>query len=104
MQNLLKLVFLLKIQKLCFKAAIEASFAKVNQVVTKYLPKQDNVDVPLISTVDIDTYVNAVLAKYDAADADGKMQLIMTQKWIATFGSSVDQYTDYRRTGFSCCF
>jgi len=87
-----------------FKSAMEASFAKVNQVVTKYLPKQDNTDVPLISGDDIATYVDAVMAKYDAADAEGKMQLIMTQKWVATFGSSLDQYTDYRRTGYPVIF
>lgn len=87
-----------------FKLAMEASFAKVNQVVTKYLPKQDNVDVPLILDADVTAYVDAVLAKYDVADSDGQMQLIMTQKWIATFGSSVDQYSDYRRTGYPALF
>jgi len=90
--------------KAMFTAAMNASFAKVNQVVTKYLPKQDNTDVPLIKDADVKTYVDAVLAKYDAADADGKMQLIMTQKWIATFGNAVDQYSDYRRTGYPVLF
>lgn len=80
--------------------AIDASFAKVNQVVSTYLPKQGNNDVPLISDADRDTYRDAVLAKYDAANANGKMQIIMTQKWIATFGNNVDQYADYRRTGY----
>jgi hypothetical protein len=28
------------------------------------------------------------------------IEIIMTQKWISSFGSAVDQYTDYRRTGF----
>ena len=83
-----------------FESAMNASFAKLNQVITKYLPKQDNVDVPLVSDTDISDHVDAVLAKYDAADNNGKMQLIMTQKWIATFGNAVDQYSDYRRTGF----
>jgi hypothetical protein len=83
-----------------FEAAMRASFAKVNQVVEDYLPSQDNDNVPVISDADIDTYVNAVLLRYDAADSDGQLQLIMTQKWIATFGNSVDQYSDYRRTGY----
>ena len=87
-----------------FEQAMSASFAKVNQVVTKYLPKQDNVDVPLIAEDVIGTYVDAILALYDAADDAGKMQLIMTQKWIATFGNSVDQYADYRRTGYPVLF
>ena len=28
----------------------------------------------------------------------------MTQKWISSFGSAVDAYTDYRRTGFPVMF
>ena len=28
----------------------------------------------------------------------------MTQKWLASVGSSVDQYTDYRRTGYPVLF
>jgi hypothetical protein len=28
----------------------------------------------------------------------------MTQKWLSSFGSAVDQYTDYRRTGYPLMF
>ena len=28
----------------------------------------------------------------------------MTQKWLQSIGSSVDQYTDYRRTGYPVLF
>jgi hypothetical protein len=28
----------------------------------------------------------------------------MTEKWIASFGFSLDAYTDYRRTGFPIMF
>ncbi len=28
----------------------------------------------------------------------------MTQKWLSSVGSSVDQYTDYRRTGYPVLF
>jgi hypothetical protein len=28
----------------------------------------------------------------------------MTQKWISSFGSAVDAYTDYRRTGYPILF
>ncbi len=28
----------------------------------------------------------------------------MTQKWISSFGSYIDQYTDYRRTGYPVLF
>ena len=28
----------------------------------------------------------------------------MTEKWLSSIGSSVDQYTDYRRTGYPVLF
>jgi endonuclease V-like protein UPF0215 family len=40
------------------------------------------------------------LANYDAASAAGKLDIIMTQKWIAGFGFGIDVYTVYRRTGY----
>ncbi len=79
--------------------AVQASFNKVNSIATSFNAK--NQDAPgAISQEDIDTYIAAVLAEYDAGDDDRQLEIIMTQKWIATFGYSVDQYTDYRRTGF----
>jgi hypothetical protein len=40
---------------------------------------------------------------YDANQGKA-LQIIMTQKWISSFGTSVDAYTDYRRTGFPIIF
>jgi hypothetical protein len=76
-----------------FSSAMLASFAKVNAIASA-------AGVPTISNVSRDAYINAVLAKYDAADANGKLELILTEKWIASFGFSLDSYTDYRRTGY----
>jgi hypothetical protein len=76
-----------------FKSAMEASFDEVNE-----LAPND------ISTTSRDNYVNAVLALYDVASATGKLELVLTEKWIASFGFSVDSYTDYRRTGFPLMF
>jgi hypothetical protein len=76
-----------------FEAAIRASFAEVNEL------------APIDITSDaIDAYVSAVLEKYDAASNQKKLELIITQKWIASFGFSVDSYTDYRRTGYPVMF
>jgi hypothetical protein len=44
------------------------------------------------------------MALYDAGTAQEKLEHIMTQKWIASFGFSVDAYTDYRRTGYPILF
>jgi hypothetical protein len=73
--------------------AIWASFSKVNEIA-------GSVGSPLIAEDDIADYVDAVLADYDADDDTGKLEHIMTQKWIASFGWGADLYTDYRRTGF----
>ncbi len=76
-----------------FEDAMRASFEKVNDIAS-------GASAPAISDGDIDDYVDAVMAKYDAADDNGKLELIMTEKWIASFGFAMDAYTDYRRTGF----
>jgi hypothetical protein len=76
-----------------FEDAMKASFAKVNSIA-------NDAGAPVIPTASINTYVAAVLAKYDAASSTGKLELILTEKWIASFGFSIDAYTDYRRTGF----
>lgn len=74
--------------------AIDQSFAKVNEVASA-------AGSPLISTAARDTYRDAVIAVYDAATTDEeRLQVIMTQKWIASYGYAVDAFTDFRRTGF----
>ena len=80
------------------KEAINASIAHVNSVAAKQS------GVPMISNADRDDFVNAVLTKYDAANADRKMEIIMTQKWIANYFNPIDSYNDYRRTGYPIMF
>ncbi len=41
-----------------------------------------------------------MLADFDAGSATRKLEQIMTQKWIQSFGNGVDAFTDYRRTGY----
>jgi hypothetical protein len=76
-----------------FVDAMQASFDKVNEVAA-------NASVPSIPQSEIDNYMNSILALYDAADDEDKLEHILTQKWIASFGYSLDAYTDYRRTGY----
>jgi hypothetical protein len=80
--------------RMLLDSAIRTSFHEVNDLATSNP----------ISATDIDDYTNAVMAKYDVADAAGKLELIMTEKWIASFGFSVDAFTDYRRTGYPVMF
>ena len=76
-----------------FEEAVNASFSKVNQVAA-------SVDVPEMDEADVADYIGEVMAAYDTADTAGKLEHIITQKWIASFGTGFDLYTDYRRTGF----
>jgi hypothetical protein len=51
-------------------------------------------------TTEVQAYITKVLAEFDAGSASKKLEVIMTQKWIQSFGNGVDAYTDYRRTGY----
>lgn len=46
-----------------------------------------------------DNYVDDVLALYDAADNDGKLDLIVKEQLIAAYGNGIAAYNLYRRTG-----
>ena len=76
-----------------FKLAMEESFAEVNRIAT-------TAGVATISKASIDEYVGKILALYQAANDARKLELIMTQKWIANFGFSIEAYNDIRRTGY----
>ncbi len=76
-----------------FEEAMRASFDKVDEIAA-------DAGAPALVEDDVEAYIANVLERYDAADDDGKLEHIMTQKWIATYGFGVDAYTDYRRTGY----
>lgn len=83
-----------------FSAGMTASMAQVDYVITNYVKPTQTVPALGVQTA----YINAVLALYDAGSTAKKLEYIMTEKWLANIGSSVDQYTDYRRTGFPVLF
>lgn len=89
-------------EKAKLKQAMEESFRQVDYIVS--LCKGDQ-DVPVIAGTNPATnYINSVLSEFDAANTDKKLQVIITEKWISSFGSSVDEYSDYRRTGYPILF
>jgi hypothetical protein len=51
------------------------------------------------SATDIDDYVADVLAAYSTATDEEKLNIIMTQAFIASWGNGVEPYNNYRRTG-----
>jgi hypothetical protein len=83
------------------QAAITESFQQVDFVVT-LASKQQIPD--LIGSTAVADYIAKVMTEYDAGTPAKKLEIIMTQKWISSFGNSVDQYTDYRRTGYPILF
>lgn len=81
------------------KAAIEEQFAKVNKQAAAVPASIQS--VPQISSGARDTYVTTVINNFNnAVGTPAKLNIIMTQKWLATYGFGWDLYTDYRRTGF----
>ncbi len=57
--------------------------------------------IPALEGDDLVTdFIDNVITEFDAASAEKQLEIIMTQKWVASFGDPVDIYTDYRRTGY----
>lgn len=82
--------------------AIVASFAHIDHVVARNGAE----DVPVLSGTDeVNDYIDAIMEVYDnAANDEDRLEIIMTQKWIANFYNGIQNYTDYRRTGFPVYF
>lgn len=89
--------------KATLKQAIYASFAQVDYVVG--LANAGQSVPPLVGGPDT-AYVNQIMNYYDtkATTTAEKLEVIITEKWIQSFGFSCDQYTDYRRTGYPVLF
>lgn len=48
---------------------------------------------------DVQEYIDFVLAEYDAADDDGKLDIVVKEYYIALWGNGLEAYNLYRRTG-----
>jgi len=80
------------------REAITASFAKVDQVVAGTGTTQV---VPVLAgATETTAFIDNIITEFGAANAEKKLEIIMTQKWVATFADPMDQYNDIRRTGF----
>jgi hypothetical protein len=84
-------------------AAMDESFKQVDYVITTYVKPTQNVPA-LVGSAAVATYTDKVLVEYDAASNEKKLEIIMTQKWLSSVGSAVDQYNDIRRTGYPVVF
>lgn len=78
--------------------AMTASFTKVDQVVSANGSSQT---IPvLIGSTEVTDFIDNVITEYNTSTSDKQLEIIMTQKWVASFGDPIDIYTDYRRTGY----
>lgn len=85
--------------KALLEEGIKASLAHVQAV-----SKASDSKCPAFDATAVNTFITAVLAKYDAGNAERKMEIVMTQKWIANFYNPVEAYSDIRRTGYPVLF
>lgn len=78
---------------------IEASIYHVNAVTA-----QADATAPLIDDDAVSMFLQSIKTQFDKADSDKKMEIVMTQKWIANIYNSVEAYSDIRRTGYPVLF
>lgn len=79
---------------------LNASITHVNSV-----SQACDATVPAISGTELSSFLMGVLSAYDAAATnDKKLEIVMTEKWIANFYNSVEAYSDIRRTGYPVLF
>lgn len=95
-------------EKTVFSKALDESFKQMDYIITSFI-KPGNAGaaqvVPLIDTLSATAvYKTAVLAAFDAATPAKKLEYIITEKWINRIENPVDNYTDYRRTGYPVLF
>ena len=48
----------------------------------------------------VDNYIDSVLERFDAATAEGKKEMVLTQKYIHLYTQSFEAWSEYRRTGY----
>jgi len=80
------------------EAGINSSIEKVMSFPATVSVTPDPSLVP--TTTQVSNYVNLVLNNYDAATTDdARLNVIMTEYYLALWGNGVEPYNNYRRTG-----
>lgn len=79
-----------------FEAAMREQIAKVNSIGTSL-----DAQSVAITAAQINTYVNARLAEYDAATSDdARLRVILAEARFLNFGNGFEAYNAFRRTGY----
>ncbi|MDO6433760.1 SusD/RagB family nutrient-binding outer membrane lipoprotein [Flavitalea sp. BT771] len=80
------------------EAGVNSSIEKVMSFPATVSVTPDPSFVP--SATQVSNYVNLVLNNYDAATTDdARLNIIMTEYYLALWGNGVEPYNNYRRTG-----
>jgi hypothetical protein len=89
--------------KALLKTAIEKSMADVRSysLATTEAGKINAFEASksFVWATEVTKYVTKVLADYDAANADGKLNIVATEYWLSLYGNGIEAYNLYRRTG-----
>lgn len=72
----------------------------VRQHIEKVINFQSNETGFVAPASQVNAYVNEVLADYDAADDEGKLDIIAREWYIASYTNAIEPFNTYRRTGF----
>lgn len=80
--------------------AINESISKTVNFLPQFAPGTP--EAPSVAVVNAQTasYLNFVLDKYDAANDADKLQIIIKEFYIASWGNGIEPYNNYRRTGY----
>jgi hypothetical protein len=81
-----------------FDAGMRQAFAKVMNFPASMSVTPDPAFVP--AATEVNFYVNSVLSAFDAASTNtAKLNVVMKEYHIASFGNGIEPYNNYRRTG-----
>jgi hypothetical protein len=79
-----------------FEQLLRQQIAKVNAFGNRL-----DADAPDMTAGSIDTYVNLILARYDAAPTNtAKLNVVLKQGWFMNFGAGIEIFNAFRRTGY----
>lgn len=78
-----------------YKAGIEQGVYQYQQ-----FPQGAKVYGTALADCPLDAYTADKVAKFNAKDMEGKLSMIGTQYWIATFADSYETFANWRRTGY----
>lgn len=79
------------------QSAIQKSVAKAMSFISLD-PDADSSFAP--SGADVDAFVSSIANDFNAANNNGKWNILAEQQFVAHYGNGIDTYNMYRRTGF----